>query len=111
VAGGKSDHDCKRARRYAVRQYEFLSNLAQSVGGTPKTKKPSARASERRSLHRSSLAASLAKLLHLVELRPRFQASQLALNCALALLQGGRADPAKITIRVMAITSLETRLP
>ena len=29
----------------------------------------------------------------------------------LGLLQGGRADPAKITIRVMAITSLETRLP
>ena len=32
------DHDCKRARRYAVRQYEFLGNPAQSVGGTPKTK-------------------------------------------------------------------------
>ena len=29
----------------------------------------------------------------------------------LGLLQGGRADPAKITIRVMAITSQETRLP
>ena len=29
----------------------------------------------------------------------------------LGLLQGGRADPAKITISVMAITSLETRLP
>jgi hypothetical protein len=42
----------QRARRYAVRQYEFLSNPAQSVGGTPKTKEPSARASERRSLHR-----------------------------------------------------------
>ena len=76
----------------AVWQYEFLSNPAQSVGGTPKTPARSVR----RSLHRSSLAASLAKLLHLVELRPRLQASQkLARNCALACSRVAARTPPK----------------
>ena len=96
---------------YAVRQYEFLSNPAQSVGGTPKTKKPSARASARRSLHRSSLAASPPNYCIWSNSAHAFRASQLRAELCLGLLQGGRADPAKITIRVMAITSLETRLP
>jgi hypothetical protein len=44
------------------------------------------------------------------QLRPRLPGFPARAELHLGLLQGGRADPAKITIRVMAITSLETRL-
>ena len=51
----------KRARRYAVRQYEFLSNPAQSVGGTPKTKNPVL--ARRSAVRRSALRRSPEDLL------------------------------------------------